>query len=485
MKLGRLAFAAAAAIVGFGADALAGNGSNFMALQNGADFYYGGFFNPQAPVGTHGAWRCFPGDQLHAPTMTIDPAGTVAPGNYATKICAIHWIVLTSTGKTAVWPNVVLSSSDGDCRVAPGGTLNYGFASSSAIGIPGGGIFGFGPLNSTSGLVNLLAWIGNVTFVNPFPLGTAVGLQLNMQPVFGSPSTIAVPEGESLVYWMSENPAEAAGSYQYYVGSLDERGICSSLSFLASAIGTPSGAVFAGLGAAFGFAAPQFEHGMWLGTKDASFTAAVAVSVTDLGIANTHKTGANPIDIGTGGRTLSLTGVTPEGGNGLGFDTMSMHSNDENNAFGGSNRLHFANLSAVNLSAVANCGPWTPGYFAVPTGGAGGPALSGAIPQNPRIVGKLDAIALSLIANPVWVLSTTHADATGGAEYPAFPGFPVLGGSSGNTGGFAIPVPNLPQLVGVELFLSTVGLNAAGTSIAANANNGHSHSNGHPLKFHP
>lgn len=482
MKLGRLALAAFAATVGFGANALAANGSNFLHLTNGIDFFFGGFVNPQFPVGTNGAWRCFPADQLFAPTMVVGTT-TVPAGQYATKIQSLHWGTLTSTGKTAVWPTVSLTSSDGDCRFVSGSALNYGFASAVAFGGgPGSGFFAVGPLNSptTPGVANLLALILNVQFVNPFPLGTAVGLQLDLDPLFAAPSTIAVPEGESLVYWMADDPADAPGAYQYLIGSNDERNICSSLSYFASAIGTAAGSAFA--------FTPVLEWGMFLGTLDATLAAAVAPSIAPTGGAETHQAGfANPIDVGTGGRTISLTGTTPEGGNGLGFEVLSLISYDEFNAFGGSNRLVFANLMSVNLNGTGSCGPWTPGYFAVATGGPGGPVLTTSIPQNPRIVGKFDAVTAALLANPIWLAATMHANVPGGAHYPMFGAFPTVGtsGSTGNNGGFGIPVPNLPALIGVELFLSSVSLNGAGTAIAAAANNGHSNSNGFPVKFHP
>jgi hypothetical protein len=487
MKLGRLALAAIAATVGFGSDALAANGSNFLHLYNGTDFFFGGFVNPQFPVGTNGVFRCFPSDQLFAPTKVVGTT-TVPAGQYATKICALHFGTLTSTGKTASWPTIALSSSDGDCRFVIGSGLNFGLASATAFGAPAGsGYFIFGPLNA-SAQVNLLALISGLQFVNPFPLGTAVALQLDLNAVFGAPSTIAVPEGEALTYWQADDPLDAPGAYQYWIGSNDERNICSSMSYFASALTGAGGAVFAFL--------PTFEWGIFFGTLDATMSVAVAPSAAPVGGAETHQDPAayiNRMDVGTGGRTFSLTGLTPEGGNGLGFETLSLLTYDENNAFGGSGRLVFANLMSVNTGAVGSCGPWTPGYFAVPTGGPGGPALSNAIPQMPRIVGQLDAVALALIGNPVWVLSTSHNTLAGGggppptaAAFPLFANFPVAhGGSTGNSGGFAIPVPAIPTLIGLEVFLSSVGLNGAGTSIAKLANNGHSHSNGFPIKFHP
>jgi hypothetical protein len=486
MNFGRLA-AAAAATLGLVATASAGNGSNFQQLLNGEDFFYGGFFNPNNPVGTHGVWRCIPADVLHAPTMVTDPAQAgFTQGTYAAKISALHIAVAGSTGSTAIWPSIVLSSSDGDCRIAPGGTLNFGFASTSTVfATTGLGFFGVGPLNGTvPGTVNILAALLNAGFGGPFqagPSGAIVyGVQFNLTAIFGSPSNITVPGGESVTYWASERFNQAPGNYQYWAASEDERSICSSLSNLASAIGTPNGAVFA--------MPTNREFGMFIATEDATLMVGVGptMAATDIGVPNTTMGGANPMDTGTGGRTISLTGTTPEGGTGTGFDTLSFNSYDEGNIFGGSGKLIFANLMAVNLAGAASCGPWSAGYLGIPSGGPGGPVLSNVIPTNPRIVGQLDSVSINLITNPVWTGATLHNVAPGGNEYPMFPGFPsLMGGSSGNNGGFGIPIPNLPVLVGVQLFFSGVGLNASNTAIAKTADNGHSHQNGYATIFHP
>jgi hypothetical protein len=485
MKFGRLGLAAAMSF-GFAASAFAGNGSNFQQLFNGLDFFYGGFFNPIAPVGTHGTWRCFPSEVLHSPTMVTDPAWAgFTQGTYAAKISAMHFTACASTGSIAVWPNLVISSSDGDCRIAPGGVLNFGFASTATVfgSGPGFGFFGVGPLNGTvPGTVNLLAGILNIQFGGPFlagPTGAFVyGLQLNTIAVFGSPSNITVPDGESATYWLAEDLVQGPADFQYWTASEDERSICSSLSGLASAIGQPNGAVYG--------MPTNREFSMFFAMEDAQLMIGSAPSAFGIGGADTTMGGANPMDTGTGSRFLSLTGTTPEGGNGLGFETLSFNSYDEGNPFGGAGKLMFPNLSAVNLGAVANCGPWTAGYFAIPTGGPGGPVLSNLIPQNPRVVAQIDNITINLLANPVWTGATTHNVAPGGNQYPMFPGFGALmGGSSGNNGGFGIPIPNLPALVGAELYISGVALNATNSAIAKTADGGHGHQNGYAINFHP
>jgi hypothetical protein len=293
-------------------------------------------------------------------------------------------------------------------------------------------------------------------------------LQLDLTAGSGSPSSITVPEGESLTLWMAEALTQGPGNYQYWTASEDEQALCSSLSGLASAIGTPNGAVFA--------MPPNREFGLFIATDDASLM--VGIAPNPAGFGGPTMGTANPMDTGTGGRTISLT--TPPA------PTLSFNSYDEGNDFGGSGKIVFANLMGVNTVGSASCGAWSPGYAALPTGGPGGPVLSSLIPQQPRLVGQLDLVALNLATNTAWTLATTHNVTPGGNQYPMFGAFPAaMGGSTGNNGGFAIPIPNLPPLVGVQLFFSALGLNANNTAIAKNANNGHSHSNGYATIFFP
>jgi len=483
MKLGRLAFAAVAS-VGFAASAFGANGSNFLQLMNGIDFFYGGFYNPvNPPVNvTNGFWRCIPSSVLHAPTVVVNAADPLV-GTYAAKIDGLHFTSIASTGATATWPTIAFSSGDSDCRAVVGGFLNFGFASAAAFGGTGLGWFAVGPTSGTQ--LNLLALIFNANFPGPHTLGATgaivYGLNFTVAPLFGV-SSITVPEGQSVTYWMADDKAEGPGAYQYQTGSENERAICSSLSFFASGVAAVGTAL---AGAVFG-SPTQREWGMFISTVDGALMAATAPTTAIAG-SNTTMGAANPMDTGTGGLTVSLTGATPEGGNGLGgVEILSFNGYDQNNAFGGSGRLMFANLASVNALASPSCGPWSAGYFGLPTGGAGGPVLSNSIPQLPRITGQLDVIALNLIGNPVWTLSTIHNMTAAGNEYPMFPGFAALiGGSTGNNGGFGIPIPALPALVGVELFFSGVGLNATNSGIAAVSNNGHSHSNGWATFFFP
>jgi hypothetical protein len=298
------------------------------------------------------------------------------------------------------------------------------------------------------------------------------GVDLNLINL-GSPSAITVPEGESLVYWLSEGPNQSFGHYQYWAASEDEQNLCSSLSGIASALGTTSGSL------ATTHAGREF--GMFVGTLDASLMVGITPGsqVTPQGLPETTMGTFNPMDTGTGGRTISISGIGPP-------IRLSFNSYDVADDFITSGKLVFANLMAVSSIFAPSCGSWDPAYTALATGGPGGPVLSTSIPQQPRLTGKLDTLALSLAMNPAWVLSTRHDVTPGGNEYPLFPGIAAKrGGSTGNNGGSAIPVPSLPALVGVQLYFSALGLDATGNIVAKLAANGHTHSNGYATLFFP
>lgn len=468
------------------ADAAAANGSNFLQLMNGMDAFFGGFLNPTNPPSnvTNGVWRCIPSQILHAPTRVSDPTDPLY-GQYATKIDALHLTSCASTGAVATWPTIALSSGDSDCRVVVQGSLNFGFASAAAFGGSGLGWFAIGPTSGTTP-PSLLLLIFNTSFPGPHfagPTGAIVyGVELEIAQQVGTVSAITIPENQSLTYWIADDKAESPGAYQYFVGSTDERGLCSSLSFFASGVRAVGTAV-----SAWVVSRPRTEEwGMFISTVDGTLMAATAPTIMNPGSDTTMGT-ANPMDTGIGGLAVSLTGSTVEGGNGLGgHEILSFNGYDQNNAFGGAPRLLIANLAAFNSLGAPSCGAWSPGYVPTAFGGFGGPALSTAIPQQPRIVGKLDPLAITLLTNPLWLTLTTHSMVAAGNQYPMFPGYPSqIGGSTGNTGGAGIPLPILPALVGAELCFSGVSLNAAGTSIAPIANSGHSHTHGWTTRFFP
>lgn len=484
MNLGRLA-AAALALAAFGATANAGNGSNYMHLTNGIDYFYG-----KAPTlgNNAGIFRCFPADMLYSPTKVVDPANTPGTvGQYASKVCAFHVTVSASAGKTLNFPIFSLSSNNGDCaflQSGGAGGLNYALASfgPSQVAV-------VGPANSpTANPINLLAAVGGLTFVNPFTgPGTAFTLFFNLGQIFGSPSTIAVPEGDSLVVWLQDDPnLTGAGNMQYWTGSQDELNICSSWSFLFS--GGP-GLVFAFI--------PAFEWALGIGTLDATLSTYVSSVEGTLGIgaggadAGIAAALAQKYDSGSGSRTISLTGQFSFGGGGsLGSNVLGFNSYDESNPFGGSNRIVMLNLWSLDVSGTPVCALGNhlnpPGTQVIlPTGGPGGPPLSTLIPQQPRLTGKVDSVTTALLANGLWVNGTKHASAFGGINFPYFGAAAGLSGGTGNTGGFAFPIPPLSSLIGVELYAWSLNLNPSGTAIAKTANNGHSHTNGYPFTFHP
>ncbi len=476
---GASALALVAALV-LASDGIAGNRSNFLQLTNGVDFSYGGFYNPIFPQGTMGVWRCYPSELLHSPTRTVDPAGTVPAGTYATKITALHFTTLASGVTPPSWPTIVLSSSDGDCRLAPGGQLNFGFGSSTAAlaAAPGTGWFGFGPLNSSSGTAHVLAAFTNVQAPQIWtygPASAALSYALEIDQQLGSPSAIAVPEGESLTYWIAERMNQGPGSYQYWMASEDETSVCSSLSSLASAIGTPHGGVFR--------VPSNREFGMFIGTLDATLMAATSprwsIGGSDITMGTT-----NPMDTGTGALDISISGLGTTTAQGH-YATISFNSYDDAGSSFRAGKMVFANRAGFNSLGLPSCGAWSPGHQALPTGGPGGPVLSTAIPQQPRLVGRIDTLTAVLVANPTWIVSTTHATKSGGTEYPMFPGFAADGGSTGNTGGFAVRIPNDPLLVGEEFFFSGVNVDLVSGGLAVLANNGHSNQNGFLTRLRP
>jgi len=308
-----------------------------------------------------------------------------------------------------------------------------------------------------------------------FPPGTIIQTLLDLT-AFGSPSAIPVPDGESLTLWHAAPNNQVPGGNHYWTGSFSERNLCSGYSFLLSG-GSLSALTSIGFN-------PAWEWSTGIGTIDATMTNIVSVGASG---SSSHSASTQPFDQGTGSMTVSVTGTglfsaTTSSGEILGFNSY-----DESNAFGGSSRLVFTNLWGFTSDGSTHClsgaNP-NPAAVTLGTGGPGGPMLS-SLGNQPRVVAKLDTLALSLAANPIWTAATIHTTSAGGSNIPWFPAAAGISGSTGNGSGFAIPVPPLPSLVGITLFSSSVGLNASGTAIAALANNGHSHSNGTAATFFP
>lgn len=482
MSSSRLLALALVISLGMGSIAGAGNGSNYIHLLNGTDYFFG--TSPYSGgAGLRGIWRCFPSERLHSPTRVIDP-GSPEVGNYASKVRAVHQTTLSSPFITVAFPNITLSTSDGRCHfLQSGGTaMNFGLATGT-----GNGYAVVGPLSNQGAAATISgSWsITNVGLTNPYStMSLLIQTMLTLTHQFGGPSAIPVRDGEALTLWHAEPNQQTVGAQHYWTGSFDERNLCSGNSFLLS------GGTLASV-SGIGFS-PAWEWSTGIGTIDTTMTNVVAVGASGGGPSgmNAHASStafAQPFDQGSGTMTVSVTGTglfnpTTSAGEILGFNTY-----DENNAFGGSLRVVFTNLWGFTQDGsthCANAATANPGAITLPTGGPGGPQLS-ALRTRPRIVARLDAMALALAMNPMWIAATSHRTKKNGSNIPWYPAPAGISGSTGNGAGFAIPLPALPALVGVTIFSSSAALDASGTFIAALANDGHSHSNGSAATFFP
>ena len=453
-------------------DARAGNGSNYVHLTNGIDY----FFGKTPPAGNLvGIWRCFPSEMLHAPTLAL--AGPQV-GTYATQICAIQINLTASPGSVIRFPTIALSSSPGTCHfLSSSGGVNFGLISVASFGT-----IITGPLTGNTGPVpmNLLAGVANTTLANPSAGGSLILLiTLNLVNIFQG--SVDVPEGESLVLWIQDDPqAFGARTMQNWTGSFDERNLCSGYSFLYSG----------GTNTSFSFAS-SLEWGIGFGTRDASLTTAISSLGGGPSSLNAHASiqGFSPgFDAGSGTRTISITGT---GGIGIGSasigsEFLAFNVYDEN---GPSNRLAVANIKGFDPAATATgtCSNRTSTFVPLATGGPGGPVLSNVIPELPRSVGQFDALANLLLSHPVWLASTNHATTPGGNNIPYFPAAALNGGSNagGNVGGFALPLPALPTLPGIELFFWNLNIDPTNSFNAPNSGQGHKLTNGYSALLFP
>jgi hypothetical protein len=487
MKLGRVAVAAVvlSAVMFADTKAEAANGSNYIHLMNGVDYY---FIKTPTLGNRPGIWRCFPHEMLHAPTLVVDAANPFV-GTYAMKINAVHLTVTGSTGFLLQYPIIALSSNAVHCNFfTSGGSLNWGLASVAGLGV---GPFIIGPVGNGTTPINLLLIVTGLSITNPGAApGAIVQLALNLTTLMGSPSTIGVPEGESLTLYIGDNPnCLGPGTMQYWSGSVDEQNLCSSFSFLWSA----------GTGFVFAFI-PVFEWAIGLGSLDATMHTCITDGLTagvdvGLGDAMSPYWGFNPgFDQGSGSQTISITG-TAGGGELLGISVY-----DEDNQYGGSGRLALCNVMGIDgtASGLGTCvtrpmgpGGVPSGWISLPTGG---PDLLGLIklapflPQDPRSVGQLDVLTNALLANAIWIMSVNHNTTPGGMFIPWWPansGVISGGNMTGFNGGFAIPIPPFPTLPGIQLFFWNWATNASNTAFDHGQNAGHSLSNGYPVLFFP
>lgn len=511
MKFSRLALGALALAVGLcGANAEAANGSNFTHLQNGPDY----FFFKTFPVTTgNGIWRCTPEQTLHAPTKVIDP-GDPLVGTYATKITHLHLAYTAGVGHTAAFPLVAISSAPGTCAFfspagAPSPGLNWALASPAPIP----SIFPVvGPLNTAAidsrsmGLMGLVPGVAIELFlvsVNIPPLaGPSTGILVAVDLVngFGSAmplgTALTVPEFHNLTMFIADD-VNATGALntaggaetQYWLGSVDERSLCStSYSYLLSV----------GVGTVFAFV-PRFEWTSGQGLLDASMVTMVRGRATTdaqamAGITNNPYFPLNMGDAGSGGLTISITNadVSAQAAlmapGGLGFAT-----NDENNLKAGTGRLVLMNTDSVVAAGPGVC-PRSGGYVRIPTGGAGGTgspdAVLGMSATMPRLAGKFDALSGVLASGPfITPALAGHNTGIGLGPNAFFVGFPAdtsgCTGCPGSLGGF-LPWA-APSSVGVQFCAYSANLNTTfpAASFISNKGKGHSHSNAYSFISFP
>jgi hypothetical protein len=481
MKLGRLV-AAAVTVLSLCGSSYAGNGSNFWHYQNGLDYY---FFYAFPPAVGSAAWRCFPGTINHAPTKVVNALDTNTVGTYASKIETLWMNVIGNGngfgggfgGQPLAFPYILVSSNNGTCSITQliGTALfgNWGLTSAGRL---------VGPLNGTNLQLNALAVGVNIPGSWPRPIINTIRLD-----VVGAISAITIPEGSATALVTADRWDQGPRNGQYWTGSVDDRRVCSA---------QPNGGLFNGFFIfqpfIFTGGSPPFlavEWGNAVSTIDASVELGInAVGLGPSGL-NPGPLYAAPYDAGQNG-VISITGSTlnaPTAG-----EIFGIQCYDDNNPFGGSNHLSLLNFSGLRTGYPAPlpmC-PTSGGLMGdpaqdVPSGGAGGPALSLAIPQHPRSTGKFDFVTNNLLANPLWTASTIHAVAPFGIFFPFYGAAVKCGGSTGNNGGFQILIPPLPALVGVEVALWQLNMNAAGTAVAKTANKGHSHTNITPIGLAP
>jgi hypothetical protein len=461
-------------------NAQAANGSNYIHLMNGVDYF---ILTASPPIGLQGIWRCFPGDMLCSPTLDIS-AGSPTFGTYATKIDAIHITVTGSPGSILAFPTIALTSSAGKCNIlTSAGTVNYGLF--SVVGF--GTIIG-GPLTGNAGPVPVTLNLGVAGAAIANPAGAPniiVQLALILVGALGQPyvgiAASADPDGagpltptgsNSVTLWTQQDTVGGPGLAQYWTTSADEKNLCSNYSWL--------------LSAGFAFLVPStWEWSIGLGTLDATLAMTVSSNGPGPSGLNAHDAvqGFTPgFDQGVGSRTISITN------SGVGTETLGMAVYDMNNIYGGAFRLGVANIMGLNTPVgTPTCDSRAPTFVVLPLGGAGGPVLAGAILEKPRSVGKIDTLATALLANGVWIASTNHSTAPGSMNIPWFPAVAGISGSNatGSNGGFVIPIPPFPTLPGIQLLFWNWAVDGTNTFLDHGGNGGHSLTNGYPSQFFP
>lgn len=472
MRLNRLA-AAAVVLGAFSASAMAANSSNYIHATNGIDYFFntgGGtptLGNPfVTPGGTapFGFWDCYNKEMLYAPTLVVNPTDPLV-GTYAAKVSGIEINFTAAAGANIFFPLVVLSSGNGTCTFVTSAGLNWGLAT----GFGNGFLAIVGPTSGSA--LSILAAVANIGVANPnLGNGFIYTLALDVGTLFGT-SAITVQEGHDLTLFVHANPNQTSALPNGWTWSGDEKNLCSSHSYMVNTVTT---GIFA-----FAFVT-TVEWGMGVKTLDGvlnTYTTSLGAGASGL-----NANAAFGIDNGAGAQTLSITGAYPSLGAALGSENLGFLTYDSDHPAGGSGRYVLGNV--VGFRSCFNT------TLTLPTGGPGGPVFSFAIPQAPRLAGKFDALSTALAnLGPTWVAISGHDTAVGAVNVPWYP-TPSAGaaGAVGVTGGFAVLVPPLPTLPGIELLWYSTPLNAP-VAIAAFldplVNNGHSNTGTYPLQFHP
>jgi hypothetical protein len=472
MRMNRLA-AAAVLLGALSASANAANSSNYVHATNGIDYFFNTGGAPPTlaapfttPGGTNpfGFWVCFNKEMLYSPTLVVNGTDPLV-GTYAAKVSGIEINFTAAPGANIFFPLVCLSSGNGTCTFVTSAGLNWGLAT----GFGNGFLAIVGPTSGSA--LSIMAAITNIALANPnIGNGVIYTLAIDILGTFGT-SAITVQEGHDLTVFIHANPNQTAALPNGWTWSSEEKNLCSSHSYMVNTIAPNI--------TAFAFFSPT-EWAMGVKTLDAvlnTYTTSLGAGASGL-----NANAAFGIDNGSGAQTLSITGTYPALGAALGSESLGFLTYDSDHPAGGCGRYVLGNV--VGFRSCFNTA------VALPTGGPGGPVLSSAIPQQPRLAGKFDALSAALAnLGPTWVAISGHDTVVGGVNVPWFPTASLgAAGATGVTGGFAVLVPPFPTLPGIELMWYSVPLNApvaTASFLDPIVNNGHSNSGTYPVQFHP
>ena len=432
--------------------------SNPLFLFNGIDAV-SSFPATQGQVDT-GVLRCFDADLFHSPVRA--PAG--AGAEYSAVIEELYIGIDSSQsypGYQVRFPLISLTSSSGSRHlIGEGGNQNFTFGFSFPF--PNGHRMVIGPLDGASGVKIHHLLLDQTPSAPSHSIGSVDIYTIPLDP------PVHVPEGHSVLVYVADDEWQTGPqTRQHFAVSNDERNLCRSYSFKVTQPGD-----------LFSECPSNEEWCIGLGMRQA--VTSPTVSATSGSSANA----SHLFDGGSGARTVSLTGTTPElGGVSLGAEELGFVTYDVNHPNGGCARLVMANIKAINRSCN------DPGID-LPTGGFGGPSFGSSIHEDPRIPIKIDVMTNTLLASP-WVVLTMHDTVPGGVNQPWAPVPAGTSGATGVTGGATQTVPPLPSYVGVELAICSLALDAHLTdpggpnAIDVEVGDGDSHSLTTTLTFYP